>query len=228
MRHRGLLPLLAFAAPGLAVAAEPVPDRPYRAVAGGLASGFEVEAGGAWWGQSFGAPLRAKLGLGSVEPRVGVDLAGLGTGAPGVDAGLKVGLVQQQSVLLGAYATSAVPFGVGDVWWGEAGGAMTARLDSGAQIRLNAALALVGAGGRPAVSGVPLRALLGVPVGRRLQPFGEAEAILQGGAADWTVQGGLGWQPFESVVFDASAGWDLGTRLPLLQAGLTANVGGMK
>lgn len=228
--RRWLLTVPLVAASALASAAEPVPDRPFLTPSGALVAGssFEVEGGGAWMGDRFGAPLRAKVGLGLFEPRVGLDLAGLGAGAPGLHAGLKVGLVQQQGVQIAGYGQSAVPLGYADAWSGELGGSLTARLDSGAQVRLNAGWALVGAGGRPASAGAPLRAMVSAPVGRMWHPFGEVEALVGSGPPDWTVQGGLGLQPTDSLVFDAGVGWDLGQRTPLIQVGLTANVGGMK
>jgi len=227
-RLRWLLLLVAASAP--ASAAEPVPDRPFLTPSGALVAGrsFEVEAGGAWLGDRFGAPLRAKVGLGSFEPRLGVDLAGLGSGAPGLNGGLKIGLVQQQGVQIAGYGQSVVPLGVADVWSGELGGALTAGLDSGAQVRLNAGWALVGSGGRPVSAGAPLRGMVSTPLGRRLHPFGEVEAIVGQGVPDWTVQGGVGLQPTESLIFDAGIGWDLGQRTPLVQVGLTANAGGLK
>lgn len=210
-------------------AADTASDRMARAVNGVLVAprSLEMEAGGAWEPEGASAPMRVKVGLGRFEPRVGVDLAALGSGSPGMHAGLKVGLIEDSAVGLAGYALSAVPLGWADVWWGETGAALTAQLDGGAQVRVNAAVALEGGGGL-AVSGAPLRGLVAVPVGRRLLPFGEIEAVVSDGRADWALQAGLGVNPTDSLLFDVSAGWDIGLRTPVIQAGLTANVGKMR
>ena len=223
----GLAAAAGLASPAVARAAEPRPDRPMLTATGDLVASrsFEVEAGGAWRADAVRAPLRLKFGGGIVEPRIGVDLSGMNYGQPGLDAGVKLGIVRDEAIALAGYVESLLPVGYEERWTSEAGFALTARLSSGTSARFNAGMALTGDEGFLTVSGIPLRGLIAFPMGRRVEPFAEAEAIIGPLNPAWSVNGGLLLWLTDSLAGDAAFGWNIETSAPLIQLGLTANAG---
>lgn len=213
-----------------AAATEPQPDRPMLTRSGLLVAGrsLELEAGGAWQDRGFAAPFRAKVGFGVVETRLGANLGGIGQGAPGLAGGLKLGVLQKRSFGLAGYFDSAIPLGSSETWTGEAGGAITAAMEGGANLRFNAGILMDGSGGALTLAGLPLRGLVAIPVGAKLDPFAELQAIVGNGSPAWSMGGGLAFAPTEAVVLDVAAGWDFWDNAPRVQAGLTANLGQLK
>lgn len=226
---RALAPLVAslvvLTAGKAAHAGAPRPDRPMLTKTGDLVGGVEAEAGGLWQAEGFAAPLRMKVGAGWLEPRVSTNLAGLGSGSPGLVAGLKLGAIREDALGLAGYVESAVPVTSSESWSSELGGALTVRTDGGLELRANLGVAMAGSGGQVELVGAPARGLVGIPLGKRFSTFAEVEALLGATLPAWSLATGLGWRPAESLVVDAGLGWDLDVDAPILQLGMTLNAG---
>lgn len=221
-----LLGLLAAAA----LAATPTPDRPHVSRSGYLVapSTLEMEAGASWSEAGHAAPALVKYAFEDyVEGRIGVDLASL-DGAPSLEAGTKIRIVNNEDVGLAAYLASAVPTSSRERWHGTAQGLLTIPFEP-AYVQLNAGALLVGAPGGVRFGGMPLAALAGVGFGRTFTGFAEVAALAggecQGAMCQGLVDVGVGWLLTDILRVDAGVGWDLDWGGPRVQAGLAANLG---
>lgn len=213
-----------------AYAATPTPDRPGGARSARLVSAdtLEAELGGQWTADGASVPLRIKGSTGAVEPRLGLDLAGVDSGAWGLDAGAKVGIVQDRRVQLAGQAWTAVPTG-GEEWAGELGALLTVATKSGLSLRTDAAIALAGGGGITA-AGVPVAVAVGWGLSRRWTGFIDVASTFSGGgtATAPTLTGGGRFRPTDIVAGDVALGWDTEYGEPLAALGVTINAGRLR
>ena len=223
-----MFPLLLLALPGLALAAEPAPDRPSVARTGRLvgSGSLELEAGVRWAG-AFSAPALMKYSVrGAVEPRVGMDLAGLGAGGdPDLTAGAKIRIYEDPDLALSTLLQSAVPVQAHSPWSGTARMLFDFSAGEHLDFRLNTGLDLDGSGGRLHVLGVPLVARVGTPLGRSVDLWGETACRVWDGVGEWVVDGGLSLRLTEIATLDAAGGWEISAAQPFATVGLTANLG---
>lgn len=203
----------------------PVPERPAQSRTAVLVKSGTVEAEGgvAVTGGSVAAPVLLKIGLGRVEPRIGVNAAGLATPGSALTGGAKLGLWRGKGGALGGWLGTNVPLGDGAAWVGQAHLLGTTRTEGGLLLQGNLGVDLGAAGGRPAAVGVPAAALLGAPVGKRWVVLGEGTAELRG--RGWTLGGGARWSVTRSLRLDVGAHWPLGGGPGTLTAGLVGNAG---
>lgn len=219
--------LLALWMPSLAVASAPVPDRPTQSASARLvASGsLEAELGANFTEYGTEVPLRIKGSTGKVEPRATLDLGSMGYGAPGLDVGTKLSLVEDRSVALAGQVRSDVPLD-GEEWTGEVGGLFTVYNKQGLELRADVALALVGGGGIQS-AGVPVSGLLGWGVSSRWAGFVDVGVTFQGGgtATAPVMMGGGRWRPTDILAGDLAVGWDAESGSPMAAVGMAANFG---
>jgi len=219
--------LLAVLMPSLAVAGTPVPDRPTQSGSARLVSSgsLEAELGANFSEYGTELPLRIKGSTGKVEPRATLDLGSMGYGAPGLDIGTKLSLVQDRTVALAGQARSDVPLD-GEEWTGEIGGLFTFYNKHGLEIRTDVALALVGGGGIYS-AGVPVSGLVGWSVSSRWAGFVDVGVTFQGGgtATAPVMMGGGRWRPTDMLAGDLAVGWDAETGGPMAAVGMAANFG---
>ncbi|MEC7946186.1 MAG: hypothetical protein VX265_01380 [Myxococcota bacterium] len=224
MRSRRILPwavALMSAAP--AAAAPPNPDRPSFSRTGFLVAdrSVELEGGFNWAAGAPAGTLMPKLGLGRLEPRVGIDLF---SGGAAFTPGLKVGLLQQSGLGLAAHAHVGVPTGGGGTT-GEAGGLLTGMLAGGQVLQANLGVRTTMSDAGVTVVDVPLAGLLGLPLGKRWSAFGEGVLLLRQADAPVQLNTGLGCSITQSMVLDTALSWTPGSNTIGATAGLTANFG---
>jgi hypothetical protein len=222
--HR--IPLLcAFLLGGEALAAT-TPDRPQVVHSAWLIPDrhLELEVGALYRGYERQAPARLKLGLGSWEPRLAVDAAGMGTGAPGLTAESKVKFLRKKGVALSGFFASTIPVGGGEVWWGTARAPAAFRLRSGQSLGVEAGIDLVGGGGLH-LDGVPIGVCIEQPVLKNMSLLGEVAAVLDDGFNRWIIDGAVRIDPTTAATLDAGLGWDVEARAPVVQFGLTVSLG---
>jgi len=209
-----------------AEAAAPVPDRPTRSRSGQLVSSgsLEAELGGGWTADGATVPLRVKGSTGRVEPRATLDLGTVGAGAPGLEVGTKLAVVQDRTIQLAGQFHSDIPLD-GDIWTGEIGGLMSL-YKSALELRADVALALEGGGGIE-TAGVPVSGLVGWSASRRWAGFVDAGVTLYGGGVSTAplVMGGARWTPTERLYGDVAFGWDAEVGEPLVSLGVATNFG---
>lgn len=227
MRTRRTLALavgLAAAAP--AAAATPNPDRPSFSRTGFLVvdRSVELEGGFNWAAGAPAGSLLPKVGLGRVEPRVGIDFF---EGGAAFTPGVKVGLVQQSGLGVAAHAHVGVPTGGGGTT-GEAGGLLTGVLAGGQVLQANLGVRTAMSDAGISVVDVPLAGLLGVPFGKRWSAFGEGVVMLRQAGTPVQINGGLGCGITKSMVLDTALSWTPGSGTIGATAGLTANFGQFK
>lgn len=220
-----------FAFASAASGASPTPDRPTVSRAGSLVAPntLELEAGGLWAGDA-GAPALLKYAAGDrLELRVGGDLAGVNTRSPGIEAGVKLGLVASDATGLAVWLGSKVPVDRVETWDSSAQLLWTQALDDRWTVQANTGIEVIGREqGGVRFGGVPVVALVSPQLTRHLSVFLEGAALVggpSGALSRGIVDGGIGWTLTEIVVLDAAFGWDLDARQPFAQLGLTANLG---
>jgi hypothetical protein len=213
-----------------AAAAEPTPDRPSISRSGFLAAAntLEMEVGGRWQDGARSVPSTFKVSFGSVEPRLGFNLAGLDTEQLGLNAGAKFRFGDNPKAGIAGYVATAVPTHSGEAWWATAQVLATGRFDSGRSLQGNGGLLVGAANDELALIGVPLSVLLDQPVTRHTGVFGELGCVLDQGLQNWVIDLGAHWAPTNAMVADIGAGWDLGVEAPFVQLGLTGNLGKFK
>ncbi len=214
---------------GEAHAGAPVPDRPTHSRSGRLVSSgsLEMELGAGWNGEGATVPLRVKGSNGRVEPRGTLDLGTMGDGAPGLEVGTKLAIVQDRTVQIAGQVHSDIPLG-GEVWEGEVGGLMSL-YKSGLEIRADVSLALVGGGGIDS-AGVPVSGLVGWSVNNRWAGFVDAGVTFYGGgtATAPLIMGGARWKPTDRLYADMALGWDAEVGGPTAALGMATNFGRLR
>lgn len=219
------LPLgLLLGAPALA--ATPNPDRPSFSRTGFLVEdrSVELEGGFNWAAGAPAGSLLPKVGLGRVEPRVGVDFF---SGGAAFTPGVKVGLVQQSGLGVAAQAHVGIPTAGGGAT-GEAGGLLTGVLAGGQVLQANLGVRTALSDAGIAVVDVPLAGLVGVPFAQRWSGFAEAVLLLRQADPPVQLNAGLGCAITKSMVLDTALSWTTGTDTVGATAGLTANFGQLR
>ncbi len=220
-------PALLILVASTAQASTPVPDRPTHSRSGKLiaTNTLEGELGATFDEEGVVVPLRVKWSNGRLEPRVTVDLASMGSGAPVMDVGGKIGIVQDRKVQFAAQALSAIPMG-GEIWTGEVGALFTFYNKNGLEVRTDLALALVG-GGSLNTAGMPFSGLAGWALNKRWSAFVDGSTTLYaGGVGDAPlVVGGARWRPTTNLTADMALGWDFETGGPSASLGVSGNFG---
>jgi hypothetical protein len=227
MRTRRALALpLGLALAGPALAATPNPDRPSFSRTAFLVAdrSVEVEGGFNWAAGAPAGSLLPKVGLGRVEPRVGVDFA---SGFAAFTPGVKVGLLQQSGLGVAAHAHVGLPTG-GGAKTGEAGGLLTGVLAGGQVLQANLGVRTALSDAGITVVDVPLAGLVGVPLGKRWSAFGEGVLMLRQAGTPVQFNGGVGCSLTKSMVLDSALSWTPGSDTIGVTAGLTANFGQLK
>jgi hypothetical protein len=206
-----------------ALAATPNPDRPSFSRTGFLVEdrSVELEGGFNWAAGEPAGSLMPKVGLGRVEPRVGIDFF---SGGAAFTPGLKVGLVQQSGLGVSAHAHVGVPTGGGGAT-GDAGGLLTGVLAGGQVLQANLGVRTSMSDAGITVVDVPLAGLVGVPFGERWSAFGEGVLMLRQVSPPLQLNAGLGCNITKSMVLDTALSWTTGTDTIGATAGLTANFG---
>jgi len=223
MRPSRLLAALAgLIAAAPASGATPNPDRPSFSRTAFLVSSQSLELEG---GLNFapGAPtasLLPKLGLGRIEPRMGIDVDG---GGIGLTPGMKFGIVQESGIAVAAHAHVGVPSYGG--LSGEAGGLVTSVLAGGQVLQANLGVRTALTGSGIQVIDMPLAALVGAPLSQRWSSFGEIVLLLNQDSAPVQLNGGLGYAITRSVIADSALSWTPGSDTIGVTVGLTANFG---
>jgi len=191
------------------------------------AGSLEAELGAGWADDGATVPLRVKGSTGRVEPRATLDLGTLDTGAPGLSTGVKLGLVQDQSVQLAGLVRSDVPLD-GDIWTGEVGGLLSLAL-AGLELRADVALALEGGGGIDS-AGVPVSGLVGWSLSSRWAGFVDTGVTFYGGGTSTAplIVGGARWQPTDRLHGDLAFGWDAELGAPVAALGVATNFGRLR
>ncbi len=223
-----MLMLLAAAA----WAATPNPDRSTVSRSGYLVAPDTLEMElGVRWADARSVPTTLKYSIaGVVEPRLSASLSGVEAGAPGLEGGAKVRLIDDGDYGLALWAGSAVPVSAGEPWYGQLHGLLTIGLDHGIGLQFN------GGGDGVQFGGVPLVGVVSVAPTRKLSLFVELAGRGVGPGCDGAtcaygnviVDGGMGFLLTEILMIDGGAGWDLLADQPYATVGLTANFGSVR
>jgi len=166
------------------------------------------------------ASLLPKLGLGRIEPRVGIDVD---SGGIGLTPGMKLGIVQESGLAVAAHAHVGVPSSSGLT--GEAGGLITGVLAGGQVLQANLGVRTALTGSGVQVIDMPLAALVGLPLSQRWSTFGEVVLLTDRSSAPVQLNGGLGCALTRSVVADSALSWTPGSDTIGVTVGLTTNFG---
>ncbi len=216
-----------------AMAAYPVPDRPYVARSGALVkeNTLELELGYRYLdGNQVPAALKYSI-AGVVEARVESNLSGVGQNAPDLLAGAKVKLLRKKRNSLALWLASGIPVGT-DVWRGEIHALFTTLVSDRAGIRINAGVDFVG-GSNVGFGGVPVNAAVTYHPIKRLGLIADLSgAIGVPGCEDLQcvygnvqVLGGVRGRLTDVLVLDASGGYSFEAGEPFVGVGFTSNFG---
>ncbi len=222
-----------------AQAATPTPDRPSVSRSGFLVAPDTLELElGARWAEGRSVPATLKYAIGAVvEPRISANLAGVESGSPGLEAGLKVRLLDQGRTGVALYAGSAVPVTAEEPWSGEVHGLCTTDFGHGIGLQADAGIDLVGEpGGGVAFGGVPIAGALLIGPAARASLFAELAGEVGGPGCEGrtcafgqlVLDGGARFRLTEILVVDGAAGWDLAAQQPFATVGLAANFGSVQ
>ncbi len=227
--------MLVLALAAVASAASPNPDRPSVSRSGFLVSPDTLELElGAQWAAARSVPTTLKYSIaGKVEPRASANLAGMESGAPALEAGLKVALVDKEWGLA-LFGGSAVPVSASEPYGATLQGLLTAPLGGPVGLQVNSGVDVGGNGqGGLQLAGVPLVGAVTLAPLDRLSLFAELAGHVIAPGCDGAqcvfgqviVDGGVGVLLTEILVVDVGAGWDLGNQQPYATVGLAANFG---
>ena len=221
--NRTLLLIAGLAAAAPAAAATPNPDRPSFSRTAFLVAeqSLELETGLQFAPDAPIVSFLPKLGLGRLEPRVGIDVADNGLA---LTPGMKVGVFQKAGLAVAAHAHVGVP-SYGGGLSGEAGGLVTGVLAGGQVLQANLGVRTRISDDGVQLSDMPLAALVGLPIGRRWSSFGEVVMLVDQASSPIQLNAGAGRTITRSVVADTALSWTPGSDTIGITAGLTANFG---
>ncbi|MEO0601889.1 MAG: hypothetical protein AAF211_10660 [Myxococcota bacterium] len=216
-----------------AMAAFPVPDRPYVSRSGALVkkNTLELELGYRYLNQSQ-VPATLKYSIaGAVEARVESNLSGVGSNAPDLLAGAKIKLFRKDRRSLALWAASGIPVG-DEQWRGELHALFTTLLTDRSGLRVNTGIDFVG-GSSVGFGGVPVNVAVTYHPIKRFGLIAEAAgAVGTPGCEDLVcvygnvqAQGGIRGRITDLLVVDVSGGYSFEFDAPFAGVGFTSNFG---
>ncbi len=216
----------------LALGAKPTPDRPYVSRTGFLVEENTLEQElGLQFAEQRSVPSTLKYAIEDlVEVRMTADLGAVREGTPGLEAGVKVRLLETKQDGLALWASSKIPV-QREQWQSQVHALFATVLTRELRLRLNGGIDLVGSDNGIVYAGTPVTGALTLKPFNRIGVFGEFGGrfgdVLCDNCAFGSVfvNGGARIGLTEHLAGDVAGGYRFQDRQPYLTMGLTANFG---
>lgn len=216
-----------------AMAAFPVPDRPYTARSGALVAKktLELELGYRYLNVSQ-VPAALKYSIaGVVEARVESNLSGVGNNAPDLLAGAKIKLVRKKKRAFALWLASGIPVSE-EVWEGELHALFTTFLSDRTGLRIETGVDFVG-GDSVGFGGVPVNAAVTFHPIKRFGLIADVSGTIGTPGCedlvcvygDVQALGGVRGRLTKLLVVDVSGGYSFEADAPFVGVGFTSNFG---